>query len=419
MKTKLNVATLALLSTIILQPASLFGQGALTPPGAPGPTMKSLAQIEPRTPISSVPYVISAPGSYYLTTNLTTTVSNAIVITANGVTLDLSGFTISSTVANAANGGAAILIGGGLRNLTILNGFVEGGVTNNGNGVFSGSGFASGINCGLVSASANTRVSGVSVAGCLTYGINLSTAVSTLVEACMVRTVGGFGILASTVKGSSAMDCGETAIFGLAVADCRGESGGYAGIQGRTVQNCYGSSISDIGLSATTAQNCYGSSSSDVGISATTAQNCNGFSYGSGQGILADNAHDCNGSSISGVGLYVLNTALNCFGISSSGTGLSAKNAQNCTGYSSGSAPGILAETASNCYGESPNRGISANVAISCSGRSDGGSYGLFATSVANTCYGYSASGTGLNAYIAIGCTGSSVTYTYHYNMPP
>src|SRR5437016_11603206 len=32
---------------------SAFGQGALTPPGAPTPAMKTLTQIEPRTPISS------------------------------------------------------------------------------------------------------------------------------------------------------------------------------------------------------------------------------------------------------------------------------------------------------------------------------------------------------------------------------
>jgi hypothetical protein len=61
---------------------------------------------------------------------------------------------------------------------------------------------------------------------------------------------------------------------------------------------------------------------------------------------------------------------------------------------------------------------------MACSGECAGGSYGLFATSVANTCYGYSSSGTGLNAYIAIGCfgdtgSGNSVGYFYHYNMPP
>src|SRR5450432_2839078 len=98
-----HTAIALLLSTMNSELSTAFAQGSLAPPGAPAPTMKSLAQIEPRTPISSVPFTIANSGSYYLTTNLTTTVSNAIVITANGVTLDLSGFTISSTVANAAN----------------------------------------------------------------------------------------------------------------------------------------------------------------------------------------------------------------------------------------------------------------------------------------------------------------------------
>ena len=53
MKTQLKVATLMLLlSSFILHPSSLLAQGSLTPPGAPAPTMKTLAQIDPRTPIS-------------------------------------------------------------------------------------------------------------------------------------------------------------------------------------------------------------------------------------------------------------------------------------------------------------------------------------------------------------------------------
>lgn len=43
---------------------------SLTPPGPPAPTMKPLDQVEARTPISSLPFVINAAGSYYLTRNL-------------------------------------------------------------------------------------------------------------------------------------------------------------------------------------------------------------------------------------------------------------------------------------------------------------------------------------------------------------
>ena len=54
-------------------------------PVAPAPTMKSLAQIEPRTPISSVPFVISNSGSYYLTKNLNVTTGDAITINADEI----------------------------------------------------------------------------------------------------------------------------------------------------------------------------------------------------------------------------------------------------------------------------------------------------------------------------------------------
>jgi len=41
--TKLKLATsLLFLATLNLQPSALFAQGSLTPPGAPGPTFKTL-----------------------------------------------------------------------------------------------------------------------------------------------------------------------------------------------------------------------------------------------------------------------------------------------------------------------------------------------------------------------------------------
>src|SRR5664279_3196758 len=257
MKTKLAVhcgATL-LLSTLNPQ-LSTFAQGSLTPPGAPAPTMKTLAQIEPRTPISSVPFTISVPGSYYLTTNVTTTVSNAIVITVSGVTLDLSGFTISSTVASAANGGYAILLPGGLSDITILNGHIRGGVTNNGSGVYSGSGFAGGIfNSGLVLA--NARISGISVSGCSSVGIYLNNGDSTVIEACTARTIGNIGILGSIINNSVAVDCASYGIYGDQVSNCRATvtGGGYGLYASSSAVNCYGQSSGTYGLFASSAQN--------------------------------------------------------------------------------------------------------------------------------------------------------------------
>src|SRR5215469_568800 len=130
LKQTVHLAALAwLLSTFETQLSTAFAQGSLTPPGPPGATMLTLSQVEPRTPISSVPFTISQRGSYYLTTNLVCSVSNAVTIAVSGVSLDLSGFTISSTVANAANGGTAISFNSGLRNITIANGFIQSGVT--------------------------------------------------------------------------------------------------------------------------------------------------------------------------------------------------------------------------------------------------------------------------------------------------
>ncbi len=366
------------LSTLNPQLSTCLAQGSLTPPGAPAPTMKTLAQIEARTPISSAPFTISVPGSYYLTTNLTVRSGDAIAIATNGVTLDLNGFTLSSTANPAA--GSGVRINSGLRNLTILNGFIQGGVTNNA-GTYGGPGFEYGISYPS-GAPLNTRVVGVAVAGCQYYGIYLGFGESTVVESCTVRTVGGLGIVATTIKNSTASDCGGTAISGKQVSDCRGQSSSGIGLSAITAQNCYGQSSSDIGLYAYTALNCYGFSSSANGLSASTAQNCYGYS-----------------SSGTALSAY---TAQNCYGYSSSGAGLYAETAQNCYGYSIG-ATGLYADrTAIGCYGSSPS-----------------GPRGLYALS-ANTCVGYRSGGRAIEAIVANGCFAISGTnfITYKYNMP-
>jgi hypothetical protein len=349
---------------------TVLAQGSLTPPTAPGPTMVSLSQIyaklDARIAItnSATPVILNQPGSYYLTTNLTTPPGVAITIATNDVTLDLNGYTVSSSSLGAS--ATAILLNNNLRNITIRNGIIQSGVTNKA-GTYSGPGFYYGI---YGTSLTNITVSGISVSGVQYDGIFLGTANSTLVENSVVMTAGSYGIEASTVKTSIASDCGNTAIYADLVSDSRGISSGSGyGIIGNTVLNCYGQAIGAIGLSATTAQNCYGyCTGASAGINATTAQNCYGFSI--------------------------------------NGAGLGADEAQNCYGYcSSGSGAGVsVTHAAQNCYGYSYNSyGLYAYIAMACVGTSTG-YYGLVAT-IGNSSIGTTVSGT-------------PESVTYKYNMP-
>jgi hypothetical protein len=413
---KINLLFSILIIASGFESSTLLAQGSLTPPGAPAPTMKSLDQIEARTPISSAPFTITAPGSYYLTTNLSVSSGDAIDINTNGVTLDLNGFTISSSSASAT--GYGILINSGLQDITIFNGHIRGGVTNNGSGVYSGSGFGYGIVLSGI-APVNVRVSGVSVSGCLYEGIYLNSADSTVVESCTVRAVGNTGIYASTVKQSLAIDCGGGAIYGYQVSDCRGQSTVFGpGISARAALNCFGSSSSGAGVAATIAQNSYGNSTYDSGVYASTAMNCYGSSDG-GDGIDADTVQMCYGRGTgSGNGIETI-TAQNCYGAClGTGNGISATSAADTCFGSSASGNGVFVGTSATIgIGQAQNC-----VGFSATGGS--GKAGLFCWGTANSCTGTcGGTGAGLNCYIAIGCRGdstggSAVLATYKYNMP-
>jgi hypothetical protein len=300
--------------------------------------MKTLVQIEPRAPISSTPFIITQPGSYYLTTNIIVTGvdDDAIDIDTNNVTLDLNGFTISSTVGYVGIG----VNNDALGDITICNGHIAGGVTYS-NGVYSGNGFAYGvIYFGDVEPSpANFRITGVSVSGCLYQGIDAGIYNSSVVESCTVRMVGGVGISAATVSHSAAYECGDDAIDAVNASDCSGLS-----------------TASYDGINTTTAINCSGTSSSGYGIFATTANNCTGVST-SGTGLSASIATACYGTSTTGKGLSAANIATGCYGTSSSGTGLQASIANTCWGSSSGGI-GLNSTIANTCYSSSGDGSI-------------------------------------------------------------
>ena len=307
-------------------PASgLLAQGPLTPPpgDAPLPTMKTLDQIEPRTPISAAPFIISASGSYYLAANIAVGAGggDAITIDADGVTLDLNGFTISSTASPASGSGVRI---DGRKNVTVRNGHILGTTTFSG-GVFTAGGFIHGVrNVSIFGV--NLRVTDMSVHGVSGDGIELQGAADPtyLVERCVVSVCGGSGIRAAIIRDCGAKTIGANAISGDIVS----------GSSGQTV-NVISTAIGV--LAASVAENCAGVATTGTGVSAYNANNCRGTSA-SGVGLKANaNANNCEGISSSfSFGIEIINgTASFCRG-QSSGTAISAFNAVACTSNGGG-----------------------------------------------------------------------------------
>ena len=216
---------------ILFAPFSAFAQGPLAPPaGTPAASMKTLDQVEARIPIESLPSVISTPGSYYFTKNLqfTATSGDALRITSPNVTLDLNGFTLSST---AGVTGKGIFVTGGLNNIVIKNGNIAGNST-----VFPTTiaGFENGINADASSgtpfgAFRNLTVEAMQVSGCRNYGI---LAYYGTVTHCTVAANGSDGLIASDsiVTGCIAKFNGGSGIYGATITNSSAISNGRNGI---------------------------------------------------------------------------------------------------------------------------------------------------------------------------------------------
>lgn len=105
--------------------------GDLNPPAGPvAPTLKTLFEVEPRTPIfqSDIPLNITEPGSYYLAENVSLPARSndiAIFVAVSNVAIDLNGFTIDcQDVANDAffaSGVVFVQDDGLIRNGSIIN----------------------------------------------------------------------------------------------------------------------------------------------------------------------------------------------------------------------------------------------------------------------------------------------------------
>jgi len=276
---------------------------------------------------------------------------SAITISADHVTLDLNGFTISSTASPAS--GTAVLLSGTRKNITVKNGHIRG-TTTFAAGAFTTGGIFDGV-ANLATASANLRMSDLKIFGMGDDGIDLgaNTVPTFVVERCNVSVCARRGIQGGLIRDCAADTTGDTAIAGDIVTSCSGETVNTAvfagGISGVTIENCRGISDSGPGVSGSNVNNSRGSSTGGSRISGTNVINCFGLSTAANQ-IFATNVTNSSGTS-------------------SPGVGLSAANATNCFGFSTSGAAGIDANpgTASFCRGQrAGGTAISAGIAIGC-----------------------------------------------------
>jgi parallel beta-helix repeat protein len=189
--------------------------------------MKTLAQVEPRTPISSLPYTITESGSYYVTGNLSST-GHGIIIESSGVTVDLMGFSLTGDVGECMSCYGIHMWGS--TNAAIDKVVIKGGVI---------SGFSNGLRLGYTNGS---RIEGLMLSGNIFEGVYFSGSHSShclgnTLSDCTITGNGGAGVV---LNGFSGQCNGNT------ITDCTIGGNGDEGVKLNANQSgqCNGNNIS-------------------------------------------------------------------------------------------------------------------------------------------------------------------------------
>jgi hypothetical protein len=332
--------------------ATVLAQGPLTPPpGAPAPVMKTLDQIEPRTPVSSLPFTIGQPGSYYLTDNFqfTAATGHAISINASDVTLDLMGFRLSSS---SGVTGDAIHLVTGLRNVEVRNGTITGntavlvsGTAPNQSWTVSPAGFNGGIIAPPSPAVTGCHYSHLRISRCRTAGLNGGE--QALLEDVSATQNGDSGIDVSnesTVTHCTATQNGNHGIssIGGSVSNCLAISNKATGIFGESVANSRASANGGTGINSSCVNNCVAASNGSDGISGASATISNSKAvnnHGTGIGSFAGSITNCTAIGNDNNGIAGTSASIaNCVASTNTGDGIltTSGSVTNCTSNSNG-----------------------------------------------------------------------------------
>lgn len=244
MSSNITAPRLAVLSalTVVLSPAVRPAvAGPLNPPSGPvSSTMRMLDEVEPRTPIASLPITISQPGSYYFTRNLTGVAGQSgITITADDVSIDLRGFCLIG-VAGSLDGVRATGVrrnldirhgtvrawdGDGIDGANAVNGYVTQvrAFDNGGAGIFVGVG--STVHDCVARANTGDGIVGLD-------GSTIAVCTATGNTGSGIRVTNGCTIVDSVGMGNTGD--GIFALLGNTISSCTAKANGNDGINGNT-----------------------------------------------------------------------------------------------------------------------------------------------------------------------------------------